>query len=139
MLDSGPDNLPAALLAGATLLGNEYGWAPECFANAITIAPEHGFACIGGQFQFRLPDGTCEMYWLSADSSERANGEPWSEYSRRSCTEVRDKFERLVQSTDFRAEAANWDFLKDKIDKGFDPTSSLVFVAYFVIEEDTSE
>jgi hypothetical protein len=37
-----------------------------------------GFACLGGQFQFRLSDGkTCEMYWLKADSKDRVPGELW--------------------------------------------------------------
>jgi hypothetical protein len=101
MVHSAPDNLPAELLAGSALRGNEYGWTPQSFVNAVAVAPDLGCACIGGQFQFRLPEGTCEMYWLSADSTERANGELWSEYSRRSCNEVRAKFDRLMRTTDF--------------------------------------
>ncbi len=139
MVDFTPDSLPTDLLAGATLRGSEYGWTPESFANVVAMAPDQGCACIGGQFQFRLPDATCEMYWLSADSAERRNGESWSEYSRRSCNEVLGKFNRLLQSTDFRAEASNFDFLRLQLDAGFDPIPALVFVAYFVNEQAVSE
>jgi hypothetical protein len=54
---------------------NEYGWEIDAFPNALAHAERLGYACLGGQFQFVLQDATCEMYWLSADSSERANDE----------------------------------------------------------------
>ena len=134
-----PIKLSAALLDGATLRANEYGWKPESFESVVAIAANQGYACLGGQFQFRLPDATCEMYWLSADAVERAAGEPWSEYSHRSCREVRDGFNRLMQTTDFRAQTSAFPFLKEKADEGFDPMSTLVFVAYFVTEHECSK
>lgn len=131
-----PDGLlPTDLLEGATLRGNEYGWRPECFPNALTIAEAAGYACVGGQFEFRLLDATCEMYWLAADADERVHGESWSDYCRRSCGEVRERFDCLMQSTDFRDQASGFQFLKAKLAAGFDPLPTLVFVAYFVAEE----
>lgn len=103
------------------------------------MAANQGYACLGGQFQFRLPDATCEMYWLSADTSERREGESWSEYSHRSCSEVRDCFNRLMQTTDFRAQTAAFPFLRHKAEEGFDPLPTLVFVAYFVTEYELSK
>jgi hypothetical protein len=135
MIDSTPDNLPADLLVGANLRGNEYGWAPESFAIVVAIAADHGYACLGGQFQFRLPDAICEMYWLRADSTERAHDESWNQYSRRSCDEVGDAFNRLMRTTDFRAQASDCEFLKHKVDAGFDSIPTLMFVAYFVTEQ----
>src|SRR6267154_1183791 len=82
------DDLPAIITQGATLRGNEYGWELGAFPNALAHAEALGYGCLGGQFQFRLHDATCEMYWLNADSSERGKGEAWSTYSRRSCSEV---------------------------------------------------
>jgi hypothetical protein len=67
------------------------------------------------------------MYWLNADSNDRTRGESWTEYSRRSCSEVLQKFQRLVNETDFGKEAASWPFQIDAI-------KNLVFVAYFVRE-----
>ena len=81
---------PEAALYGATLSGNEYGWKPEHFPRALDEAEARGLACIGGQFQFQLPDGTCEMYWLNADSSSRRAGEPWRQYVARSVVTATD-------------------------------------------------
>src|SRR3979411_1724362 len=92
MKDSGgPPDLPSDVLEGATLRGNEYGWSTASFPLALARADGHGFACLGGQFEFRLNDGsTCEMYWLNADSKDRMPKESWADYCRRSCSEVKD-------------------------------------------------
>jgi len=120
--------LPPEIAEGATLQGNEYGWGVSSFPNALSKAQDAGYACLGGQFQFRLDDGsTCEMYWLEADSCERTAGESWEDYSRRSCTEVLLRFQHLMSETDFAKEASNWNVQ-------IDPTKHLVFVAYFVRE-----
>src|ERR1700675_3318134 len=95
------DVLPPDVLQGAVLRGNEYGWSVSSFADALAIADAHGYGCLGGQFQFRLDDGSpCEMYWLAADSKARANGESWVNYSHRSCSEVLNKFLQLLSVTD---------------------------------------
>ena len=58
---------------------------------------------------FCLSDGsTCEMYWLSADSKERLPEEQWADYSRRSCSEVKQNFERLMSETNFNKDASPW-------------------------------
>jgi phage terminase large subunit len=72
------------------------------------------------------------MYWLAADSKERADGESWLDYCHRSCSEVLNRFQELVSATDFTKEASNWPFQ-------IDPTKSLVFVAYFVAETELAE
>lgn len=124
--------LPPKIVEGAELRGKEYGWTISSFPKALVTAETFGYACQGGQFQFRLPDGsTCEMYWLNADSAHRGNGESWANYSRRSCAEVLQKFRRLVSETDFQKEASSWRV-------AIDPTRDLVFVAYFVLEPDVA-
>jgi hypothetical protein len=128
-----PDNLPPEMLQGATLRGNEYGWSIPAFPVALAKAGDHGDACLGGQFQFRPDDATCEMHWLAADSRERRPGESWANFCHRSCSEVLEKFQRLVSSTDFVKEALSWSFLQ------IDPTRDLVFVAYFVSEAHLAE
>jgi hypothetical protein len=126
--------LPSDISQGARLRGNEYGWSVSSFPDALARAEAHGYACLGGQFQFRLDDGsTCEMYWLAADSKERAHGESWADYSHRSCSEVQNKFQRLASATDFRKEASSWPSVQ------IDPTTTLVFVAYFVTEAELGE
>jgi len=121
-------SLPPDITEGAALRGTEYGWTVSSFPNALSKAQAAGYACLGGQFQFRLDDGsTCEMYWLEADSTERTGGESWEAYSRRSCTEVLRRFQYLMSKTDFAKEASNWSLQ-------IDATKYLVFVAYFVRE-----
>ncbi len=122
--------LPPDISQGAMLRGNEYGWTVSSFPDALARAEAHGYACLGGQFQFRLDGATCEMYWLEANSKERVQGEPWAEYCHRSCSEVLSGFQLLVSATDFVKEASNWPSVP------IDPTKSLVFVAYFVTESD---
>lgn len=72
------------------------------------------------------------MYWLSADSTDRRAEEAWVDYSRRSCSEVLNKFEDLVSKTDFAKEATSWRFDVRAV-------QTLVFVAYFVTESESAE
>ena len=124
------DALPPDITKGAALRGNEYGWTVSSFPNALTKAETCGYACLGGQFQFRLDDGsTCEMYWLAADSAERTADESWADYFRRSCAEVMRRFQHLVSEINFGKEALRWPV-------SIDPVKNLVFVAYFVRETD---
>jgi hypothetical protein len=69
------------------------------------------------------------MYWLEADSADRAANESWVDYTRRSCAEVMRRFQHLMSETDFAKEASNWQL-------AIDPVKDLVFVAYFVRETD---
>jgi hypothetical protein len=126
--------LQSDIAQGATLQGKEYGWSVSSFPDALARAEAHGYACLGGQFQFRLDDETtCEMYWLSADSKERTPVESWTDYSHRSCSEVLHRFEELTSATDFGKETSSWPSLR------IDPARHLVFVAYFVTETELSE
>lgn len=128
------DALPPEMSRGATLRSNEYGWTLASFPDAIARANANAYACLGGQFQFRLDDGTtCEMYWLDANSCARIAGEAWVDYSRRSCSEVLSRFQHLVSTSDFVKEASHWPALE------FDPLKTLVFVAYFVTEADFAD
>ncbi|HEY1141016.1 MAG TPA: hypothetical protein VGE88_12540, partial [Lysobacter sp.] len=68
--------LPHELTEGADLREREYAWSPHIFPDVLAKAESLGIACIGGQFQFRTPDSTCEMYWLNADAKDRAPNEP---------------------------------------------------------------
>lgn len=131
--------LPARIAEGSYLKGNEYGWEPSLFPTALANAQALGYACISGQFQFRLDDGTCEIYWLSADSDPRHEAEKWLEYCERSCSEVKTGFQKLLSETDFQKQALEWGPVKEAIAHGLDPLEKLVFVAYFVDEAEWLE
>jgi hypothetical protein len=120
-------SLPPEIAEGSSLRGNEYGWQISTFPEALYRAKSQGFACLGGQFQFRLPDGIYEMYWLNADSTKRNKGEAWRDYSGRSCSEVLKEFNDLVSRVDFAKEAENLQL--DTV-----VVKNLVFVANFVTE-----
>lgn len=128
--------LPSEFIAGATLCGNEYGWPIALFPGALQNAEALKYACIGGQFQFRVEEGIYEMYWLSADSEDRKTDESWIDYCQRSCQEVLEGFQKILAVTDFRKEASQWELLNAKMNAGADIGQSLVFVAYFVDESE---
>ncbi len=108
MKQSTSDELPRDVLIGAPISGTEYGWTIASFPTALASAQAKGLACLGGQFQFRLPDGIYEMYWLEAHASDRGVGECWTDYARRSCSEIRQQFQQLVEQTNFVKEADHW-------------------------------
>jgi hypothetical protein len=126
--------LPSELTEGASLRGNEYAWAPSAFPHVLASAEALGLACLGGQFQFRIPDATCEMYWLNADATDRLVDEPWSAYVARSSAEVSSAFSALLQSTDFVADAQCWSDVPELSGAGASPEQYLCFVAYFIPE-----
>lgn len=130
------DQLPSEIAVGSTLRQNEYGWTLDSFPAALAAAERLGIACVGGQFQFRAGEAVYEPFWISADSSERRPAEPWSDYVRRSCGEVAESFRRLVQSTDFRAASLEGPNLCTSHEAILDPLKALVFVAYFVTEQE---
>jgi hypothetical protein len=127
-------DLPSELVAKASRRGNEFAWCPSDFPAVLSRAEELGLACLAGQFQFRAPEATCEMYWLSADPTDRLPGESWQAYLSRSISEVRVKFSSLLQSTDFGTEALRWPDVPELSGVGAQPEKYLCFVAYFVNE-----
>ncbi len=131
-------SLPAELAQSASARDGEFGWEIACFPAALTTAERLGLACLGGQFQFRFDDAIYEMYWLSADPAERFFDEPWDGYVHRSCAEVAEGFSRLAGTTDFAAIVQELPSdLRDRVvGMGFDFRRALVFVAYFVTEQE---
>ena len=138
-LDAMVTPLPSSIVSGATLVGAEHGWSLDGFPKALDAAERVSYACLGGQFQFRVAGSVREMYWLNADSAARKRGEPWSEYVSRSCREVRDGFKNLVAATDFSIEAARWTGLAEEIGRGSNVSDYLVFVAYFISEVEAAK
>lgn len=55
--------LPPTVLAKATIINNEYAWPFADVEEAIVAAQALGLANLGGNPQFRLPDGIYDLYW----------------------------------------------------------------------------
>ena len=127
--------LPAPILAKATLCGKEYAWPLADVEQVIEAARSAGLATLGGQAQFRLPDGICEMYWREADASDRKPNESWSAFVCRSAGEVLARFKEKVANVDYLAEARRWPFLGKQLEQGVDVLAYLCFVLYFQAEK----
>ena len=130
--------LPRELTEGATLRGKEFAWTVADFPSVLKRARKLGYACLGGQFQFRPPGATCEMYWLSADPDEREKGESWPAYADRSCAQVLDRFGAAVAASDFHEEAKRWPDVAELAGAGARPLEHLCFVAYFRKQDQAS-
>ena len=76
--------LPPQLMNSAVLRNKEYARELAAFPKALESAPHLGYACLGGQFWLLLPDDSLyELFWVEANSTDRAQDEPWSDLSNR--------------------------------------------------------
>jgi hypothetical protein len=123
--------LSETILKKAIKSGNEFGWRQADFLETIETARKLKLGIVGGQVQYVLPDGTCELYWLAYDPTQRQPGEDWIKYCNRTADEVINKFKDLVTKTDFEKEALTFDFLRDKKSKGIDIEDYKTFIVYF--------
>ncbi len=124
--------LPETILKKAIKSGKEFGWRQTDFLDTIEKARKLKLGIVGGQVQYVLPDGTCELYWLAYDPTQRQSGEDWIEYCNRTADEAINKFRDLVTRTDFEKEAlTSFDFLRDKKSKGIDIEDYKTFIVYF--------
>jgi hypothetical protein len=61
--------LPPELLRRASLRAREYAWSLDDIPHVIEAARAARLINIGGQLQFRLPEGgACECYWIEVDT-----------------------------------------------------------------------
>jgi hypothetical protein len=128
--------LPDELTDGAILRDKEYAWDLSAFPRALERAPGLGYACLGGQPWFLLPDNTLyEPFWLEADSTDRAPTETWPEDAQRSCVEVLSKFNSLVHSTNFAEEAKKFGTFESIGVDELNLKIRTLFNAYFVTEQ----
>jgi len=125
------DALPLELIEGAILRDNEYAWDPTAFPMVLRLAPSFGYACLGGQFWFLLPDNSLyEPFWLEANARDRTAGESWSQYAWVSCAEVLAGFNALITGIDFDEEAKKFGSLQSSF--------RVLFNAYFLTESEYS-
>jgi hypothetical protein len=92
---------PPEVLQGASLAGNEYEWRVKDIPDVIEAARLSNLISIGGQLQFRLPDGgTCECYWVEVDTYKSVDKAlPWQERVTRTAeVALRDFQGRYVMS-----------------------------------------
>lgn len=125
------NRLPKPILDKAIKSGNEFGWRQSDFLEVVNAARKNSIAIIGGQIQYVFSDGTCELYWLSYDSTKRKDNEDWLTYCNRSADECIYKFNKLVSTVDIEKEALSFEFLLNKKSQGVDLNEHLIFILYF--------
>jgi len=124
--------LPIEILQKAIVSGKEYGWKRTDFMEVVTKAVEVGLGIIGGQVQFKLPDGTCELYWHKYDTTERKSGESWNDYCQRTKKECLSQFEKLPTDRELVKEGiGSFDLLKEKSKTDSALADFLIFILYF--------
>jgi hypothetical protein len=98
--------LPQELLGRASRRGKEYAWRVDDIPEVIAAARSAGLVSVGGQLQFRLPDGgICECYWVEVDTYQSVSKElPWTERVARTADVALADFTRLASEYDFLEE-----------------------------------
>jgi hypothetical protein len=95
------EKLPQEILNRATLRGKEYAWRPVDIPDVIEASRLLGLKSLGGQLQFRLPDGgTCECYWVDVTVETPAMAS-WSEEVDAAAETALAAFEQLQSDYDF--------------------------------------
>jgi len=124
--------LPTEILQKAIVSGKEYGWKRTDFKEVIDKAIEVGLGIIGGQIQFKLPEGTCELYWHKFDTVDRKSGENWKDYCLRTKEECLNQFDKILNDNELIKEGIeSFEFLKEKSKIEIPLEDYLIFILYF--------
>lgn len=130
------EKLPREILSRVVMSGREYGWRKGDAIQAIEAAICVGLATLGGDIQFVLPEGTCDLYWMGYDSGEQQPGEVWADYVTRSGRDGITFIRRVVSEIDLIREGIeNFDLLHMKAAQDVDIEDYLVFVLSFVDQD----
>lgn len=127
------EQLPKSLLDNATLNGNEYAWPINVIPEVIEAARKSNLLNIGGQLQFRFPDGICECYWVQIDThTSLPENLDWTERVNLTADIALKDFQVLQHSFDFLAEGREGFAIHiDKyIEAGGDIDNVMCFVWY---------
>jgi hypothetical protein len=97
--------LPAEILVRATKSGKEFAWPIEDIPQVIEAARQENLLNLGGQLQFILPDGICELYWIEVDPLKKVPETlSWRDKVECSASEALAAFDTLRKERDFIAE-----------------------------------
>ena len=132
--------LPKELLSRASKRGNEYAWRWNDILHVASAAEKAGFACAGGQAQFRSPDGTVTVNWSSfAPKGKRVN-ETRDQYVIRSWKETRRICHGLFTDEPTIAEGKKiFRSIQETVQQDILPRETLWFVLYFHSTESRRE
>ena len=127
-------HLPPEVLERASLRGNEYAWPAADIPLVIEAVRLSNLVNIGGQLQFRFPDGaTCECYWVEVDMYKTVpESLPWAERVVQSATVALRDFEAISSKYDFFEEGRqNFSPAFKEVEVyGYDAHQAMCFVWY---------
>jgi len=126
--------LPAEVLAKANKDSSEYAWKLDDVLTVIEAANSVGLATIGGEVQFRVPEGICELDWLGFEPGERRSSEPWEVYQSRCAEEIADDIRRIASSDLVTPAITYFECLESMHGQGINLYDYLCFVLYFETE-----
>src|ERR1700737_4055929 len=139
-MNSPERHLPKELLDRASLRGKEFAWRIADIPEVIEAARRAGLVNVGGQLQFRLPDGgTCECYWVEVDTHRSVSKElPWAERVIQTADVALADFIRLASKYNFLGEGGRVfsTHLKDVEEQGGNPAEMMRFVWYVLDTEE---
>ena len=121
------------VLGQANLRGGEYAWPRAVIPDVIEAVRVSELLNVGGQLQFRFPEGTCECYWVVVDVPKILEpGLARHEQIEKSAQIARAEFDALVKATDFLSEGTNAfsSVFKAQEAAGFHPRDFMCFVWY---------
>lgn len=139
-----PENLlPQEILSRATLRGKEYAWRLEDIPKVIAAARNCNLASVGGQLQFRFPEGgTCECYWIEVDTHQSLSSDlSWAERVALTSETALAEFQKLQSKWDFISEgrsAFGEQFEKWEV-AGGDPAEAMCFVWYVATQAEVAQ
>jgi hypothetical protein len=127
-------SLPDELLRRASVRGYEYAWRIADIPEVIEATKLAGMISIGGQLQFRLPNGpTCECYWVEVDTLRTISADlSKNELIAQSASVALSDFNMLKNNYDFVAEGRSsfGKFFQECEVEGGDPKDAMWFVWY---------
>lgn len=139
-----PQIQSARILAEATHTGiaqaGTWLWKPSELSVVFDKAKELQIAAVGADAQFRFPDAIYEMYWLSIDPGDRAEGESWEVYVIRSNDRSIALLTSQIETVDLRKEAADAPAIRKRtLDKDIDPLDYLFYEILFNSQAESAE
>lgn len=126
--------LPEHLRERGNLRGKEWAWPIGDIPAVIEAARHEGLVSLGGQLQFRFPNGgTCELHWIEVNTFRAVPLDlPWQERVEQTAAVALSQFHALQERYDFLAEGQfsfgrHFDGFRAS---GGDPREAMCFVWY---------
>jgi hypothetical protein len=127
-------HLPNEILERASLRDDDYAWPVGDIPLVIEAARRSNLVNIGGQLQFRLPDGTTwECYWVEVDACRTVlESLPWAERVAQTAEIALANFAAISTKFDFLEEGRRnfGTAFKDAETRGYDLHEAMCFVWY---------